>query len=86
MVVVDFSATWCGPCQKIKPFFETLPSKYPNVVFISVDIDELQGEELVDDVSSVPTFKFFVQKKLVDKFSGANESKLLSTIDVHIQN
>ncbi|XP_051018449.1 thioredoxin isoform X1 [Acomys russatus] len=42
LIVVDFSATWCGPCKMIKPFFHSLCEKYSNVVFLEVDVDDCQ--------------------------------------------
>jgi len=61
LVVVDFGATWCGPCNHVKPQFERLSSApaYADVTFLSVDADEcptLVGNNRVD---SFPTFKFF---------------------------
>ena len=41
-VLVDFSATWCGPCRMISPYFEEQAAKFPNVKFIKVDVDTLE--------------------------------------------
>ncbi|KFQ27629.1 Thioredoxin, partial [Merops nubicus] len=42
LVIVDFSATWCGPCKMIKPFFHSLCDKYSEAVFIEIDVDDAQ--------------------------------------------
>jgi thiol:disulfide interchange protein len=40
LVVVDFTATWCGPCQRIKPAFKSIAASNTDCVFIAVDVDE----------------------------------------------
>jgi thiol-disulfide isomerase/thioredoxin len=40
LVCVDFTATWCGPCQRIGPEFVKMADAYPDCVFIKVDVDE----------------------------------------------
>lgn len=41
LVVVDFHATWCGPCKLIGPKFEKLPADYPAFTFAKVDVDDV---------------------------------------------
>ena len=59
LVCVDFTATWCGPCQRIGPEFVKMADKYTDCVFIKVDVDENEvsfsfpyhGDPLYDNVS-----------------------------------
>ena len=41
-LLVDFTASWCGPCKMIGPYFEELAGKFPGVVFVKVDVDDLE--------------------------------------------
>ncbi|XP_007499018.2 thioredoxin-like [Monodelphis domestica] len=81
LVVVDFSATWCGPCKMIKPFFHSLYEKYPDVVFVEVDVDDCQDIAAECEVKCMPTFQFYKNGVKVGEFSGANKEKLESTIN-----
>ncbi|KAH0628376.1 hypothetical protein JD844_009452 [Phrynosoma platyrhinos] len=80
LVVVDFSATWCGPCKMIKPFFHSLVEKYPDVMFFEIDVDDAQEVAAHCDVKCMPTFQFYKNNKKVHEFSGANKEKLEETI------
>ncbi|XP_044773129.1 thioredoxin-like [Neomonachus schauinslandi] len=81
LVVVDFSATWCGTCKMIKPSFHSLSEKYSNVVFLEVDVDDCQDVISECEVKCMLTFQFFKNGQKVGEFSGANKEKLEATIN-----
>ncbi|KAF8790160.1 Thioredoxin-2 like protein [Argiope bruennichi] len=56
LVVVDFHATWCGPCKMIAPFFQDLAEEFKDVVFLKVDVDEVEDVAGQYNVSSIPKF------------------------------
>jgi len=76
LVVVDFTATWCGPCQKIGPYFAELAGEYPDVVFVKVDVDE--NDEVAQEcgISAMPTFQAYKNGAKVAEMVGASEDKL----------
>ncbi|XP_037678855.1 thioredoxin-like [Choloepus didactylus] len=80
-VVIDFSATWCGPCKIIKPFFYSLSEKYSKVVFLEVDVDDCQDVAADCEVKCMPTFQFYKKGQKVGEFSGTNKEKLEATIN-----
>eukprot|EP00301_Raphidiophrys_heterophryoidea_P026694 c9277_g1_i1.p2 GENE.c9277_g1_i1~~c9277_g1_i1.p2 ORF type:complete len:120 (-),score=26.24 c9277_g1_i1:89-448(-) len=83
LVVVDFTATWCGPCQRIKPKVHELAEQNTDVVFVAVDVDDNSDVAGAYNISSMPTFVFIKGGQEVDRFSGANAEKLVSTITAH---
>ncbi|OXU18787.1 thioredoxin-like protein 1 [Nasonia vitripennis] len=80
LVVVDFTATWCGPCQRIAPVFEQLSTKYPNAVFLKVDVDKCAETAAGQGVSAMPTFIFYRNKIKLDSCQGADPAGLESKI------
>ena len=71
-VIVDFWATWCGPCKAIAPIIEDLAKEYSGKVKVGkLDIDENQETAIKFGVRSIPTVLFFKQGKLVDSIIGA---------------
>ncbi len=83
LTVVDFSATWCGPCKAIAPYVSSLADEYTDVNFVKVDIDQLEGVAAAYGVRGVPTFVFFRSGQALTQFSGANKAKLLQTVRKH---
>ncbi|XP_053975218.1 thioredoxin-like protein 1 [Hylaeus anthracinus] len=80
LVVVDFTATWCGPCQRIAPIFEQLAAKYPNAVFLKVDVDKCAGTAATYGVTAMPTFIFFRNQSKLGMCQGADPVGLESKI------
>ncbi|KAL7878119.1 hypothetical protein SRHO_G00047620 [Serrasalmus rhombeus] len=85
LVVVDFTATWCGPCQSIAPFYKGLSEKEGNasVVFLKVDVDDAQDVAQSCEIKCMPTFHFYKNGKKVDEFSGSNQAKLEELVNTH---
>ncbi|XP_077981068.1 thioredoxin-like [Glandiceps talaboti] len=80
LVVVDFSAEWCGPCRQIAPKYKAMAAEFKDVVFLKVDVDVNSDTSEACGVNCMPTFQFFKNSEKVEEFSGANEDKLRSTL------
>lgn len=82
-VLVDFSAAWCGPCQRLKPIVEELATEYKGRVKVAhVDIDEAQSTASRFSVMSVPTLKFVKGGEIVDEAIGLmSKSDLAGRLD-----
>ncbi|XP_063149149.1 thioredoxin-like [Candoia aspera] len=76
LVVVDFTAKWCGPCKMIRPFLHELAVRYENVLFCIVDVDLAVDVAVLCDIVVVPTFQFFMKGDKIFEITGANEKKL----------
>lgn len=84
LVVVDFTASWCGPCKRIAPFFEEMSTRYTRAVFLKVDVDECQETAAANKITAMPTFVFFRNKTKIDQMSGADTNALEEKVKQHI--
>ncbi|XP_021747961.1 thioredoxin H2-like [Chenopodium quinoa] len=83
LMIVDFSASWCGPCQYMEPIVKDLSTKYRDVEFVKIDVDELSDVASEFEVDAMPTFVFFRKGKEVDRLIGANKGELKQRISKH---
>jgi thioredoxin 1 len=79
--VAQYSAEFCQPCRTIAPYLAQLATENPQITFIHVDVEQFGQLPDVQDVTSLPTFKFFHRGQLVEQFSGANAARLASTVE-----
>ena len=82
-VVVDFTATWCGPCRKVAQPFERLANIYTELVFVKVDVDEAHDVATRYNVTCMPTFHVFQNKTIVDSMSGSDIQKLNKMVEAY---
>jgi len=81
-VLVDFWATWCGPCRVLHPVLEEISAERDDVKIISLDIDENQSTAAQYEVLSVPTMILFKDGQLVKRLVGAMpKRKLLKELE-----
>ncbi|KAJ3186156.1 hypothetical protein HDU85_007595 [Gaertneriomyces sp. JEL0708] len=83
LVVIDFTAAWCGPCQMMKPVFAELSTQFRHVVFAQVDVDNVQEVAQEAGVESMPTFQLFKANQKIAELKGANPTGLKSLIQEH---
>ena len=87
LIVIDFWATWCGPCMEMKSTFSELATQHQDGIFISVNIDADTTEEIkrVYNIQSIPLFVFIKNHKVIDMMMGANKSELLNKINKNLK-
>ncbi|MGM9695923.1 MAG: thioredoxin [Alloprevotella sp.] len=71
-LVIDFSATWCGPCKKIAPIIDELAGQYEGKAIVcKCDVDECDELTAKFGIRNVPTILFIKNGEVVDKHVGA---------------
>ena len=82
-VLVDFWATWCGPCRRVAPIVEEIANDYGDRLIVAkVDIDANQQVTLKHGVQSIPTLMIFKDGDMKERLVGAHpKATLVEAID-----
>ena len=72
-VIVDFFATWCGPCKMLSPVLEEIALKFPRIKVVKVDIDKFDNLTRSHGIMSVPTMEVYIDGTLVKKEVGYHD-------------
>lgn len=81
LVLMDFHATWCGPCKQIAPKINQLAAQYPEVYFMKIDVEVCQETAGLYKVTAMPTFIFMKNAKTLERLQGANPVAIENKLD-----
>ena len=79
-VLVDFWATWCGPCKMIAPFVEAIAQERTDVKVGKIDVDTQPELAIAHKIMSIPTLLVFKDGKLVDKAIGLRSKEQIEAM------
>ena len=82
-LIIDFTASWCPPCQMIGPVFERLAGEIPEVTFKKVDVDNNSEAAQAAQIQAMPTFKVYKDGAEEETMRGANQEGLTTMINKH---
>jgi thioredoxin 1 len=80
LVLIDFFATWCGPCKTVAPYFEQLSQTFQAVKFLKADVDEFDDEGSGLNVNVLPTFIFVRDGQIIQKIEGADLNRVMKVL------
>ena len=77
LVIVDFFATWCGPCQRISPILESIAKKREDIDILKIDIDKNVELSVKYGIEFVPTLLAFKNGSMISQIEAVPDEKLL---------
>lgn len=81
-VLVDFFATWCGPCKMLSPVLEEVSEENPNVSILKIDVDEVGELAARYGIQAIPTLMLFKNGQRVEARTGyQNKNQLVAFIN-----
>lgn len=85
IVLIDFWASWCGPCKMFGPIFEAASEKYPDVVFAKCNTEEQQELAGMFRIRSIPTIMVFRDGLAVFQQAGALPAEVLEDLVTQVK-
>lgn len=83
-VLVDFYATWCGPCKMLAPIVEKVVNEHPEVKLLRIDVDKNEELSARYNIVSIPTLIYFKDGKVANGNVGyIPEDKVLALIEIN---
>eukprot|EP00486_Rosalina_sp_Unknown_P005972 CAMPEP_0201564650 /NCGR_PEP_ID=MMETSP0190_2-20130828/3150_1 /ASSEMBLY_ACC=CAM_ASM_000263 /TAXON_ID=37353 /ORGANISM="Rosalina sp." /LENGTH=124 /DNA_ID=CAMNT_0047981121 /DNA_START=112 /DNA_END=486 /DNA_ORIENTATION=+ len=82
LIIAKFGAKWCKPCKEVAPHYKEFAGKYQDMIFLDVDFDTDDNEELADDwkVKKLPMFIVIKEGKEHERLQHSDKDKLLALI------
>ena len=85
LVLVDFFATWCGPCKMLSPLLEELAEEKPDLKVLKIDVDEVGPLAARFGIQAIPTLILFKNgERMATKLGYQNKNQLLHTSEQKI--
>lgn len=79
LVIVDYNATWCGPCKQLSPVLEAwIKAQNVQVELIKIDVDENKELAKAKQIESIPYLEFYKDGKMIDKQIGMGDAKAMT--------
>mmetsp|Transcript_20893 Transcript_20893/g.24035 ORF Transcript_20893/g.24035 Transcript_20893/m.24035 type:complete len:106 (+) Transcript_20893:140-457(+) len=83
LIVLHFTAAWCGPCQKIAPILQNMVDVEPDVKFCKVDVDENKSIANKCEVNALALIHFYKNGIKVAELKGANAEQIQEQVTLH---
>ena len=86
LIVIDFKASWCGPCKALKPFLEYLRQEYPNVDFHEIDIEDDDLTTITEhfEIAKVPTLIYIKNGAVCHSLIGTNKENIENAVNEYL--
>ncbi len=79
LIVLDFFATWCGPCKAMEPIFKDLETEYNQVDFYKLDVDKNKADDTFG-IEAIPTIYFIYNGETLHSFEGAKDKETMKNL------